>query len=230
MTLCYGVIAQRKESRHVFDYQRDTVKPSITCDGWSSLSKIPHVGVTFHTINKDFKVVAIPLAMPRFPHPHTAEKVSEKVANILSDNKLDLNTNIWAITTDNASNYWAAMDDVNINAQFGCWAHTGQLAVNQFFEAKAGFEQAKPMATWMEHAAAITSTMNASTVRIQKLAERQRAQGRRELRPIPTVENRWNLRTLQLDRVMELLPDIAALSRTDLNMTSAEKLVSSIMR
>lgn len=217
--------AKEKLKEQVSSVLSDGVRPSLSTDGWSSRSKHPHIGINLHTITPEMNMLVIPVGCPRFRHPHTAEQIADAVRATLADYNIPLE-NVYGVTTDNAANYWAAFGDIPA-AQFRCTAHCNSLAVEQFYTATDG-AAGKVVAKWVAAAAALTSTFTTSTSRIQALEDAQKRANVPVRRPIPTVDTRWNLKTMQLERMMEILPVIDTIPASDLKLKSAEKAVSGL--
>ncbi|CAG8701946.1 15572_t:CDS:2, partial [Racocetra fulgida] len=104
---------------------------SFTTDMWTSDNDDPYIGLTFHWVNGDFQVREMVGEISYLPYPHTAERLANKIIEIL--NKFQLISKVVYCTADNGANIKSCLrklkDRYNIFKNF-CFGHTLNLVVN----------------------------------------------------------------------------------------------------
>lgn len=105
---------------------------AITTDIWSSRHQDSYLGVTAHFFDSSWQFQSRILDTKPFPENHTAENISKKVDNCLSEWGLVTEKDKWrrvtAIVSDNASNMINAVRDIGVD-HMPCPGHTINLAV-----------------------------------------------------------------------------------------------------
>ena len=87
-------------------------KISITADIWSKKSLTTcYLGVTAHCVSEESKLEDFVLDFVEFPHPHTGERISELIYEVLCNWGLVGKAKF--IVTDNASNMVCAFKNTN---------------------------------------------------------------------------------------------------------------------
>jgi hypothetical protein len=92
---------------------------SLGLDLWSSQTRLSFIGISSHFIDKDWKLVTIPLGFEPHNGSHSGVSVSEKVLAVLQ--KYAIQDRVMAITTDNAASNTTMADDIRDQLrQSGC--------------------------------------------------------------------------------------------------------------
>ena len=101
-------------------------RPSCTSDMWTSAALTPYMGITAHFINKEFKMVGVPLCCTELTGRHTAVAIAEGTEKVLES--YGLRENIIALTTDTAANAKASASVLDM-PWVPCSAHVLELCV-----------------------------------------------------------------------------------------------------
>lgn len=103
---------------------------AFTADGWTSKALDKYMGMTVHSINKDWELERFALSCC----PQNGRSTGQNLANVIDEvlTNLDLPpATQYPLTTDNANNMkLAANKSILVTEHLGCFDHTLQLVVN----------------------------------------------------------------------------------------------------
>lgn len=169
---------------------------SLTTDMWSARNMKPYMGITFHTITKEWSFESKCLQTTLFEEAHTAENLSDALESAVVDKwHLDV-SKLAAITTDNAANIRLAIRDVLKWPWLNCFGHNLNVAVTHGIGAKTGPTQ-RAIATCHS----ITGAFAHSWRRKQELRKKQVELGLPEHQLITVRDSEYALQ-LKIHRTM----------------------------
>ena len=175
---------------------------ALTTDCWSSRANESFIGITFHSITKDWDLESFTLDNRELSVSHTAENLAQALKAVLIDCSLD-ESHISAATVDNAANIQKAVRDVQGWKCLGCFGHTINLCV------KVGLKQHK-IQTTVSRCSRLVTYFRKSTQAATLLASKQEALGMKKHKLLQDVETRWNSTYDMIQRVMEQQAAICA--------------------
>ena len=177
---------------------------AITADCWTSRSNDSYIGVTFHTITKEWELQHFILENQELPEQHTAANIAEAMKKVLVQWKLD-SSKLCGATVDNAANIQKAMMDILSWKCLGCFGHTVNLCV------KAGLKQ-RQVETAVARCSRLVTNFRKSSRAAHVLTTKQEALEKPKHKLLQEVDTRWNSTYDMIERVMEQqVPVCAAL-------------------
>lgn len=188
---------------------------ALTTDGWTSCHNESYLAFTAHFIDKMWKLHSYLLEVTEMSERHTAENLTERMENIISNWSLD--NKVSAVVHDNAANIVASMRDFSMDS-VTCSAHNLQLSINKGLHDKS-------ISEIVSKASAVVGHFNHSTKAVGELEKRQSQLHLPVHRLIKCVTTRWNSVFLMLERLLEQKTAIAAVLN-DPSVTPAKKAVS----
>ncbi|XP_071579577.1 zinc finger BED domain-containing protein 4-like [Temnothorax nylanderi] len=105
-------------------------------DLWTSRAGHHYIAFNCQYINSDFFLISKTLGCYNFPAPHTAKAISDKLEDMLSEWKIDIEIPLYTVT-DNAANMIAALSSLDNFNHLLCADHTLQLCIRH---ARIGLE------------------------------------------------------------------------------------------
>jgi hypothetical protein len=180
---------------------RDSIKGSlkqlflaITADAWSSPVMDSYLSVTATGLDESFKLISLPLECSPFPGSHTAERIYEKLQQLLARNGIDEDY-VSAIVADNAANQKRAGELAPYDS-LGCAPHTLQLTVKLVLE--------DPLcAALLKKCRRIVGSFKHSALKVQELkAEQMRLKGTTR-RVLQDVKTRWSSTFMSIDMLCD---------------------------
>lgn len=105
---------------------------AITTDAWTSAATESYLSLTAHYLDGNFNMHSVPLECAPFPGSHTAERIKEKLEQLLERNGIPLDF-VSAVVADNAANQSKAGDLCAFDS-VPCAPHTLQLTVKDILE------------------------------------------------------------------------------------------------
>ena len=189
---------------------KDTVMPctaaaewfAITADCWTSRANEAYIGVTFHTITREWELQHFVLENQELPEQHTAANIAEAMKNVLAQWGLD-SSKLAGATVDNAANIQKAMVDILSWKCLGCFGHTINLCV------KAGLKQ-RQVETAVARCSRLVTFFRKSSRAAHILQTKQEALEKPKHKLIQEVDTRWNSTYDMVERVMEQQVPICA--------------------
>ena len=171
---------------------KDTVMPctaaaewfAITADCWTSRANEAYIGVTFHTITREWELQHFVLENQELPEQHTAANIAEAMKNVLAQWGLD-SSKLAGATVDNAANIQKAMVDILSLKCLGCFGHTINLCV------KAGLKQ-RQVETAVARCSRLVTFFRKSSRAAHILQTKQKALEKPKHKLIQEVDTRWN--------------------------------------
>ena len=175
---------------------------AITADCWTSRANEAYIGVTFHTITKEWEIQHFVLENQELPEQHTAANIAEAMKNVLAHWKLD-SSKLSGATVDNAANIQKAMTDILSWKCLGCFGHTVNLCV------KAGLRQ-RQVETALARCSRLVAFFRKSSRATHILGVKQEALDKPKHKLLQEVDTRWNSTYDMIERVMEQQVPICA--------------------
>lgn len=92
----------------------------------TSVIKRVYVLVTIRHINENWEVKSVIIVIVRISYPYTGERLDDHFVEAVRDVDLSLFSDVWATTTDKASNNQSIKDQINdiFQAAFDWWAES----------------------------------------------------------------------------------------------------------
>jgi uncharacterized membrane protein YgcG len=179
---------------------RDGIKGSlkqlflaITADVWSSPVMNSYLSVTATGLDESFKLISLPLECSPFPGSHTAERIYEKLHQLLARNGFDEDY-VSAIVADNAANQKRAGELAQYDS-LGCAPHTLQLTVKLVLE--------DPLcAALLKKCRRIVGSFKHSALKVQELEAEMRLKGTTR-RVLQDVKTRWSSTLMSIDMLCD---------------------------
>lgn len=115
-----------------FDLVQDQVRKEVqsiclTADMWTSLKTESYMGLTGHYLTDELDFKTVLLGCCHFLGHHTSDNIATEVTTLVD--KFGLRDKVNFIVTDNAANIIKAVKDMLGWKNFGCYAHTLNLIV-----------------------------------------------------------------------------------------------------
>ena len=111
---------------------------SLACDAWSSKNQLAFMGILGYYIDSQWKLQERLIGFEELTASHTGDYMAKILKEVVE--RLDIQDNIFAITTDNASNNNSMIRTLNLpqmdplQNRIGCFAHIINLCVQGFME------------------------------------------------------------------------------------------------
>jgi len=93
----------------------------VTCDVWKSSSRAYYMGITGHYLDDHHQTKTFVLAFRRFLGSHTKERLRRFILNEFK--KLNIESKIRGITTDNGPDIRAATSNMGVGMRLSCVVH-----------------------------------------------------------------------------------------------------------
>lgn len=192
-----------------FDFVQNQMKEvrsiCLTADMWTSLKTESYIALTGHYLTDDLEFKTVLLGCCNFPGHHTSENIATEIRTLVE--KFELKEKVNFMVTDNASNVVRAVKDILNWKNFGCYAHTLNLIVDNAL---------KLVEDDISKVKRIVAHVKKSTVSSERLQKYQLQQGNEPKRLSQAVDTRWNSTYYMLKRFVELEEAIrATLAFTD---------------
>lgn len=167
---------------------------AITADAWSSPVMDSFLSLTVSALDETFTMLSLPLECSSFPGSHTAERIYEKLQQLLVRNDID-ESYVSAIVADNAANQKKAGDLAPYDS-LGCAPHTLQLTVNLVLEDPV-------CAALLNKCRKIVASFKHSALKVQELKAEQQRLGLSQRRVIQDVKTRWSSTFMSIDMLCD---------------------------
>ena len=120
---------------------------SLACNAWSSKNQLAFMGILGYYIDSQWKLQERLIGFEELTESHTGNYMARILKGVIE--RLDIQDNIFAITTDNASNNNSIICALNLSQmdplqnRIRCFAHIINLYVQGFMESlKASVDEA----------------------------------------------------------------------------------------
>ncbi|XP_043474458.1 E3 SUMO-protein ligase ZBED1-like isoform X1 [Leptopilina heterotoma] len=179
----------------------------LTSDAWkNNLTCQTYLGLTVHYYKFE-KLQSIKLGTFPLEESHTGEYISEKLATLCKDWKIELES-VVAVITDNAANMVKAINlTFGREKQLGCFAHSLQLVPTNAIKFTPG------LSALISSVKRLVTFFKQSTNASDELRKLQLLQGKTEgtiRRLIQDVDTRWNSEFSMAKRFIEMAPLVSA--------------------
>ena len=177
---------------------KDAPRHAFTTDGWQSIATESYNTMTVHYIDSDFQLQSKVLDTKMSRERHTAENLSKMMAEAVATWEMKDPVSV----TDNASNITKACSELPYS-HLGCFDHLLNLAVNRCLAVP---EVSSPVG----RCSTLVSKFKMSANRSDALKAAELQLEIKQLSLIQDVSTRWNSTLDMLERLMLVLPAVAA--------------------
>lgn len=167
---------------------------AITADAWSSPVMDSFLSLTASALDETFTLVNLPLECSSFDGSHTAERIYEKLQQLLARNGIN-ESYVSAIVADNAANQKKAGELAPYDS-LGCAPHTLQLTVKMILEDPV-------CAALLKKCRKLVGSFRHSAAKVQELKGEQQRLELPERRVIQDVKTRWSSTYMSIDMLCD---------------------------
>jgi hypothetical protein len=94
-------------------------KISLTADGWTSPFQDDFLGITAHWIDSNWHQRELVIGFEPLHGPHTGENLADALINVIE--RFNLGDKVQSITTDNATNMTAMVQQLMVHPRAAKW-------------------------------------------------------------------------------------------------------------